>query len=162
MVALAIQYSIPTEVIDSQAFREAIFNQTGLLRRGRILEAFDAHFSTSGVMYANDRIFGRDALECRAKQEPFIGTARSIDGRISDVVTCPEMQICCFRNHTRYVSAHGELVTIDGLHWQQWFNNAIVEERYYSGALQNRRIAQGILTSPESLPLLLAREESLT
>jgi hypothetical protein len=132
---------------------EAIANQIDLLAQGQPLAAFDAWFSPSGKMYANDRLFAADGAEARRKQEPFISAAREIRGKITDLNVDAANGLCVFRNQTRFSGADGVAHQIDGLCWQRWEGGQITEERYFDGALMDACIGEGVLE--QSAQLLL-------
>ncbi len=125
--------------------------QVRLLNAGKPLEAFDAFFDEGVLMYANGALFASGASEGRAKQEPYIATATSIAGRITDLAVVEELGVCVFRNRSTFVDADGATHAIDGLAWQRWAGGRVVEERYFDGAPMSELLAQGILSNPAML-----------
>lgn len=125
--------------------------QIDLLVSGKPLAAFDKFFGRHGLMFANDTLFASGAQEARAKQEPFINSATSIEGKIVDFIIDDEKSLCAFRNLTSFTNKEGAAHQINGLVWQQWKNGTIEEERYYDGKLMKQRIAEGILKAPSLL-----------
>lgn len=99
-------------------------------------------------MFDNDELFGRGKVACRAKQEPFISRATSILGKITQRSVDPNLGVCAFRNQSTFVDASGTRHQIDGIHWQRWSRDKIVEERYYRGELMEQKITEGIFSSP--------------
>ena len=132
-------------------FRAAVDDQVSLLDAGKPLEAFDRYFADDGVMFDNDAVFARGKVECRAKQEPFISAAASIQGNIAQCTIDEPRRICVLHNKSTFETADGKTVQIDGLHWQRWEAGKIVEERYYRGEMMQQRIAAGILERPGEL-----------
>lgn len=118
------------------SFQKRFHEQIALLNAGEPLQAFD-------VFYA-------DKAEGRAKQLPFFQSAKSIDGCIEDAATSQENDgaangVGVFRNRSRFVTKDDNEMQIDGLVWQKWANDEIVEERYYRDALMAQKIKNGIL-----------------
>lgn len=134
-----------------ELFRHSVDGQIALLKDGKPLEAFDQYFASDGVMYANGKIFARNAAEGRSKQEPYIAAARSIFGNIVDLTVTEEREVCVFRNQSSFETSDGKTHQIDGLCWQRWRKGKIVEERYFDGAEMRRILDLGILSSPEIL-----------
>lgn len=134
-------------------FENCVLKQIELLNAGMPLKAFDAYFSLDGVMFANDVVFASCANEARKKQEPFISAAASISGLITDLKTHPLSETCVFRNKTSFSTHDGQTHQIDGLCWQQWSQDKIIEERYYDGDAMLTIISTGILLKPEQLTL---------
>lgn len=132
-------------------FKETVALQIKLLQDGHPLEAFDAYFEKSGVMFANDELFATGQKEARAKQEPFISAAISIQGLITDVNTIASEEICVFRNKTSFTTANNETHQINGLCWQKWRFSKIIEERYYDGEHMENLVIAGILINPSVL-----------
>ncbi len=130
-------------------FRMSVDGQIALLNDGQPLEAFDRYFAADGVMYANGKIFARNAAEGRKKQEPYIATATSITGHIVDLVVSEEKEICAFRNRSSFENSDGKKHQIDGICWQRWLDGKIMEERYFDGGEMQKMLNIGILTSPE-------------
>lgn len=125
--------------------------QIDLLNAGKPLAAIDAFFGQEIVMYANDELFATGKVESRAKQEPYISAAKSISGRIADVTILAERNICVFRNLSTFSNSDGATHAIDGLCWQLWADNFVIEERYYDGVLMQKMIDDGLLVHPEIL-----------
>ncbi len=122
-----------------------------MLEGGAPLAAFDAFYDDDVMMYANDTLFASGASEGRAKQEPFIQAAKSITGRIEDTKIDAENSICVFRNLTKFTDGNDKTNQIDGLCWQRWHGNLIVEERYYDGPHMRQLISDGLLHDPALL-----------
>lgn len=129
--------------------RDMINIQIALLRAGKPLEAFDTFFDANGVMYANDIVFATGAAQAREKQLPFISSAVSIQGAITDLVISESLGQCVFRNKTTFVTKDSQTHQIDGLCWQFWQRGKVIEERYYDGDAMRARISEGILTNAE-------------
>lgn len=115
------------------------------------MAAFDRFFGSDGTMFANDEVFARGAKQGRHKQEPYILSAKSINGLIVDLCISDTHEVCVFRNRTSFVTFENQVHQIDGLCWQSWRDGQISEERYYDGDLMKRLISGGILLKPESL-----------
>lgn len=135
----------------AKLFRLNVIGQIALLNEGKPLEAFEQYFAPDGVMYANGKIFARDASEGRRKQEPYINSATSISGSIVDLIMSEEKEICAFRNRSTFVAPDGKKHQIDGVCWQRWFAGKVVEERYFDGDEMQKMLNIGILTSPEKI-----------
>ncbi len=135
----------------NSSFSDCVDAQVKLLSDGKPLEAFDQYFASDGVMYANDTLFAKDAVEARSKQERYILAAKSIDGEIVDLVVNEDKKLCVFRNLTSFVSGDGTRHAIDGLCWQKWRDGKIIEERYFDGEIMRSMIADGILQTPDIL-----------
>ena len=131
--------------MESKDFVGTVEAQVELLRDGKPLEAFDVFFASSVQMYANDVLFADGAAEGRAKQEPFISAAQSIIGKIEDVVIDEARGLCAFRNLSQFVDGAGDLQQIDGLCWQRWDGDQVVEERYYDGKMMSALLKDGLL-----------------
>lgn len=133
------------------SFEKNVKHQIELLSEGKPLEAFDRYFDVSGAMFANGETFASSAQEGRRKQEPYINAAVSIDGKITDLKILPTKQLCVFRNQSSFVTKDGQTHQIDGLCWQHWQDDKIVQEQYFDGEQMNNHIANGILDEPELL-----------
>ena len=133
------------------SFSECVNLQVKILEAGKPLEAFDRFFARDGVMYANDAIFASGAEEGRGKQEPFVSSATSISGLITNLKILEEQEICVFRNKSSFTAPDGERHQIDGLCWQKWDGGQITEERYYDGSRMQSLITDGILLRPDIL-----------
>lgn len=132
-------------------FESHVNQQIALLNEGKPLEAFDQFFDVAGVMYSNGDVFASSAQEGREKQEPFIRTATSIDGNITDLKILVSEEICVFRNQSSFLIEKGDKIQIDGLCWQHWQNGKITEEQFFDGQRMNNHIANGVLDQPELL-----------
>lgn len=130
------------------SFKESVHSQVALLVDGKPLEAFDQFFAPDGVMYANGERFAESAAEGRRKQESYILAAKSIRGAIADLVIMQDQEICAFRNKTAFITSDDMHHKIDGLCWQRWQNNRIIEERYFDGEHMQSAISDGILQNP--------------
>lgn len=130
------------------SFNKCVLAQISLLLDGHPMEAFDRYFSTSGRMYANGVIFADSAIEGRRKQEPFINSAVTIQGKITDLNMLEPMQICVFRNQSSFITADGIRHQINGLCWQKWCNGKITEEHYFDGENMQTLLSKGILINP--------------
>lgn len=128
------------------SFDELVELQVTVLRDGNPLQAFDKFYDVSVQMYANNKLFASDFTEGRSKQAPFITSAGSIQGCITDVAVFQEARICVFRNRTQFTNSDGRTQQIDGLCCQKWQNDKVVEERYYEGQHMTKLIDQEILT----------------
>ena len=137
--------------MENSVFAECVNLQIELLRAGKPLEAFDQFFAAEGMMYANDAVFADGAAEGRRKQEPFIRSAATVDGAITELKVIEELQICVFRNKTSFCTSEGIPHQIDGVVWQQWSDGKITEERYYDGRHMRLLITQGVLKHPEMM-----------
>ncbi|NIZ59440.1 hypothetical protein DL239_00460 [Sedimentitalea sp. CY04] len=145
--------------MEKSVFADCVNTQVALLRAGKPLEAFDQFFAGDGLMFANDVLFATGAAEGRRKQVPFIASAASIDGAITDVKIIDDLQVCVFRNKTSFCTAEGVPHRIDGMCWQQWSDGKIVEERYYDGNRMRLLITQGILGNPDMMIKDYKRDE---
>ncbi|HAT87978.1 MAG TPA: hypothetical protein DCS30_19815 [Rhizobiales bacterium] len=134
----------------SEQFQTHVKEQIALLNEGKPLEAFDRYFASDGIMFANGLVFATGAKACREKQEPYIASARSIDGRILDLVISPEKSVCAFRNRTSFTTHEGKTFQIDGVCWQRWQDDKIIEEHYFEGEEMHKMIHRGILKSPQN------------
>ena len=106
--------------VDSHAtLMEAVTAQVELLEAGKPLEASGAFHDEIVLMYANDVLFASGAAEGRAKQEPFIASAKSISGRITDIKVVDKQGICAFRNLSTFTDSEGTDHQIDGLSRQK-------------------------------------------
>lgn len=121
-------------------FRERVNSQIKLLNEGKPLEAIDEFFSENIEMFDNDNLFAKGKVQSRAKQEPFINSAKSISGKITDVLIDESKEICIYRNRSTFINSIDEEVEIDGLCWQSWKEGYVAEERYYSGELMLTKI----------------------
>ena len=130
---------------------ELVDLQVSMLRSGKPLEAFDKFYGEAVQMYANNTLFASGFTDGRSKQEPYITSARDIQGCITDVTVFREAELCVFRNRSRFVTDEGNSRKIDGLCCQKWHGNKIVEERYYDGQCMTKWIDQGILTNSDVL-----------
>jgi len=137
--------------MDESVFAECVNVQLALLRAGKPLEAFDQFFAADGQMFANDSLFANSAAQGRRKQEPFIASAATIDGLITDVKVIEDLQVCVFRNKTSFCTSEGVPHRIDGMCWQQWSHGKITEERYYDNNHMRLLITQGILKHPDMM-----------
>jgi len=146
---LLFHKELPVPDTINSSFETLVLAQVKLLEAGLPLDAFDACFSASGVMFANDVLFATGAQEGRRKQEPFISAATSIRGVITDLKIHAATEVCVFRNRSSFDTVDGATHQIDGLCWQKWINGKISEERYYDGILMDKLIANGILSAPE-------------
>lgn len=133
------------------SFRECVHLQIQLLQSGKPLEAFNRFFAPKGVMYANGSIFATNASEGFRKQEPYISSAKEINGLILDLTLSEKKDICIFRNKTSFISKDGSMHQIDGLCWQQWTNGQIIIERYYDGQRMHALISDGIFDDLDML-----------
>lgn len=133
-----------------ETFHERVKAQIALLVKGRPLDAFDQYFSPSVMMYANNKLFASGAAEGRRKQEPFINAAVSITGRICDLKILKTQMLCVFRNHSSFVTTDGIKHQIDGLVWQKWDAEHIVEERYFDGEMMRVLVTKDVLENPFS------------
>ena len=132
------------------SFQKRFHEQVALLNAGEPLQAFDVFYADNVVMYDNDVMFAADKAEGRAKQLPFFQSAKSIDGCIEDAATSQENDgaangVGVFRNRSRFVAKDDNEMQIDGLVWQKWANDEIIEERYYRDASMAQKIKNGIL-----------------
>ncbi|MEH6630448.1 MAG: hypothetical protein V7776_06475 [Halopseudomonas aestusnigri] len=132
-------------------FEQAVNHQIELLNSGEVLQALDIYFDDKGKMYENDNLFGSNKIECRTKQEPYINSAKEIAGKITNVKVLNHVQVCIFRNKSRFIDQENKAIQIDGIHWQQWENGKIIEERYYHGDKINDIIALGLMDNPDNL-----------
>ena len=137
--------------LTEKSFRNCVEKQVSLLNAGKPLEAFDAFFSATGVMFANNELFASGSKESREKQEPFISAAISINGLITELKMLASQEICVFRNKSSFISKDGKSHQINGLCWQKWQNGKIVEERYFDGAHMSQLIDNDILNDPTKL-----------
>ncbi|MCW9035004.1 MAG: hypothetical protein OQJ97_12355 [Rhodospirillales bacterium] len=131
-----------------QSLKDRVEGQVAMLMNGKPLEAFDSYFSAAVMMFANNDLFASDAKEGRRKQEPYITSAVSIIGRITDVNIVESQNICVFRNLSRFKTADDTEYQINGLSWQKWEMGYVVEERYYDGELMQKLLSDGILENP--------------
>jgi len=132
------------------SFHKRFHEQVALLNAGEPLQAFDAFYADKVRMYDNDEMFAADKAEGRAKQLPFFQSAKSIEGCIEDAAISQEdanatSGVGVFRNRSRFVTKGDKRMQIDGLVWQKWVNDEIVEECYYRDDLMVQKIKNGIL-----------------
>lgn len=130
-------------------FTQIVNSHAALLIDGKPLEALDQYFAPDGVMYANGKLFASSAAEAHQKQQTYILAAKSIQGAIDNLIIVEELEICAFRNLTAFTSNDGAQHKINGLCWQKWRNNQIVEERYFDGEQMQALIDRGILQKPD-------------
>lgn len=123
-------------------FKERVLAQIEMLNRGKPLEAIDEFFSDDITMYDNDTIFAQGKVESRKKQEPYILSAKEIDGNIEAVKIDMDKEIVIFRNKSKFTNSDESQVQINGLCWQQWKNGVVSTERYYSGELMDKKIKE--------------------
>lgn len=126
-------------------------DQVLLLNQGKPLEAFDRYFAQAVIMIANDTLFATGAQEGRSKQEPYINAAVSISGCITDVTIVADHKLCVFRNRSCFTTKDGNEHQINGLCWQRWDANKVVEERYYDGDKMQEHLSAGLLKDPTQL-----------
>ncbi|MBL4633015.1 MAG: nuclear transport factor 2 family protein [Kofleriaceae bacterium] len=128
---------------------ETVRRQVELLNAGRPLDAFDLCFADDGIMYDNDEVFAVGKQACRAKQEPFILAAQSIEGNITRCTLDIATGVSVLRNQTSFVGADGRSTAIGGIHVQRWENGKIVEERYYRDAMAEEKCSTDIFCGEE-------------
>jgi hypothetical protein len=116
--------------------------QIDMLNKGKPLEAIDEFFSENLIMYDNDNVFANGKAESRSKQEPYISSAKSINGKITDVLINESKKTLTFRNHSVFVNNKDQEIVIDGLCCQSWEGDYVIEERYYSGQLMLEKIEE--------------------
>lgn len=134
---------------------DAVYQQIEMLNKGQVLEALDLFFADYGVMYSNGELFATGLAESRAKQEPFITSAKNIQGDIADVAIDEKSEFCVFRNTTSFDDPDGNRQQINGLHVQMWAGGKIASEWYFNGGLMEEIIAAGIFSDPGHILELL-------
>ena len=126
-------------------------DQIDLLKNGNPLEALDRHGGAEILMFDNDQLFASGKEEARAKQEPFVNSARSIIGNIPEHSFMQDQGIGIFLNRSQFISAEGKKTQVNGIHWQKWRDGKIAEERFYRDDLAKVLISSGIMERPQDL-----------
>jgi len=137
--------------MNAEIFLNAVHGQIELLRAGKPLDAIDQYFAVDGVMYANGKLFAEGAQSARETQEPFMASAREIDGKIIDLKIAETSQVCVFRNQTSFTDKDGKRHQIDGMCWQKWSAGKVAEEQYFQGNMMVQLISEGLLADPTML-----------
>ena len=119
--------------------------QVELLELGCPIEALDLFCHDRVQMFDNDEVFATSKADGRARQVPFIAIAKNIQTKISDLKVDVDTRTSVFRNRTSFQTPKGETKRLEGIHWQRWENNLIVEERYFRGELMEQKVREGLL-----------------
>ncbi|KLN61982.1 hypothetical protein WH96_00040 [Kiloniella spongiae] len=61
----------------------------------------DPYFGNAGIMFENDNLFAQGKTESHKKQKPYINSAKTIVGKIEDLVIVPNHQVCLFFNKSK-------------------------------------------------------------
>lgn len=131
-------------------FRDCVLAQVDLLTSGQPLDAFDQFYADDVTVYVNNVLIATGTKEARAKQAKSMQSASDIQGQITDLTIAEDTEMCVFRNRTSFAKGKGR-TQIDGLCWQKWRNNKVIQEQYFDGTLMERLIAGGLLKQPDNL-----------